>query len=476
MKNIDMIKAVNKMNSHKIYIDPSQKDFSKNAPAILADKIMKTGMIGFDDKVAYFRTPTHYQHISDEDTIYLIPLLLEPSVRTKISSSCIAECAKRLRLLPELQWNLTEEFWKQQLFLNVQNGVYDIMSQELRERKPEDKFNYILNFKYLPDKKLDDAPVFKKFLETSLDEESSRCLLFSLAYCLSSLTKGRKAFNLLGRGKTGKSTILNLLQSVISPGLVSNEPFHTMGSERSKAKYIGKRINISRENSNIPMKHEDSFKSLISNEETSGRNLYENIKYFLPLLKFIFASNCELNFAHPDDEVYDRLVVILFNKEIKEEDRDIHLDEKLEEEKDIIFSIIIDKLKELVESNYDFHESEEARNYISHRRMLLHSAEEFLDEKTELDADSSISSVELSKIYEEWCHINSIPAIGRNDFYKHVRDYNKGIRYCKVDSPNGRVNGFIGLRIKSPEEENISSQSEFFETLTQPGTADDTDK
>ena len=72
---------------------------------------------------------------------------------------------------------------------------------------------------------------------------------------------------------------------------------------------------------------------MISNEETSGRNLYENIKYFLPLLKFIFASNCELNFAHPDDAVYDRLVIIPFNKEIKEEDRDIHLDEKLKKEK-----------------------------------------------------------------------------------------------------------------------------------------------
>ena len=470
MKISEMAKIINNIGSPIIYVDPNHKDFSKIAPALMADKIMKTGIIGFDDRVTYIHTSTHYQYISEEDTIYLIPLLLDPSIRTNIPSSCIVECAKRLRLLPELQWNLTEEFWNQQFFLNVQNGVYDIMKQQLCEHKEEDKFNYVLNFNYQPHCKLDDAPHFKKFLETSLDEESSRCLLFTLAYCLSSLTKGRKAFILLGRGKTGKSTILNLLQSVISSDLVSNEPFYTMGSERSKAKYIGKRINISRENSNIPMKHEDSFKSLISNEETSGRNLYENIKYFLPLLKFIFASNCELNFAHPDDAVYDRLIIIPFNKEIKEEDRDIHLDEKLKKEKDIIFSIIIDTLKELVESNYDFHESKEAKEYICQRRMLLHSVEDFLDERAVLDIHGSVPSTELNKLYEEWCHINNIPAIGRNHLYKHVKDYNKEIRYCKVDSPNGRVNGFSNLRIKSAEEIEADNVKRNSESNAEPST------
>ena len=108
--------------------------------------------------------------------------------------------------------------------------------------------------------------------------------------------------------------------------------------------------------------------------------------------------------------------------------------------------------------------------------MLLHSAEEFLAEKTELNDNSSIPSTELNKLYEEWCRINNVPTIGRNDFYKYVRDYSKKIRYSKVDSPNGRVNGFVGLKIKSPEEENTSSEHEFFEILIQPGIADNTNK
>ncbi|MEE5993765.1 MAG: phage/plasmid primase, P4 family [Oscillospiraceae bacterium] len=461
MKTINIREIVGENGSPNIYVDPSQKDFSKKAPALLADEIAKTGIIVFDDTDAHIRTQTHYQRITDKNIPRLIPQLLDPSIRTQIPTSCITECVKRLTLLPELQTDLTEEFWKNQNLLNLQNGVYDIMTQQLRERKPEDKFNYILNFNYQPNCKLDDVSCFKKFLETSLDEEGSRCLLFVLAYCLSSLTQAEKAFILLGNAKTGTSTILNLLQSVTSPDLVSNEPFHLMGSERSKAKYTGKRINISRENSSIPMKHEDSFKSLISNEETYGRNLYESGKYFQPPVKFIFAFNGEPNFTNPDDAIYDKMIVIPFNKEIKLEDRDIDLGKEMIENKDIIFSIIIDNLKELVESGYDFHESKEAKEYIQQHRTFLHSVEDFLDENTVLDAHSGISSTELNKLYEEWCHANNIPAIGRNYFYKHIRDYSKEIQYGKVVSRNGRVNGFNGLRIKSKEEMDAFYASNF---------------
>lgn len=403
--------------------------------------------IMFSNRIPFIETYKHYQRINEEDALAAIRLLLNPDDRLRISTSQIAESYRRLMYMPELQINIFEKFWEQQHLLNLLNGVYDIHTMKPTSNWRDCCFDYLLNFSYTPNSKLEDAPVFKNFVETSLGLENLECLLRSLAYCISSLTKGRKCIVLLGYGQTGKSTLLNLLESIIPTELVSHEPFHTMASPQSKAKYPNKRVNISRDNSNYPNRHEDSFKSLISCEMTTGREVYEKSIDFIPTLKFIFATNCDLNFAHPDDAVYDRIVVIPFSKKVPESMRDPDLDEKLTIEKDTIFSLAVDRLKDLLRSNYDFCMSDEAQEYLNHRRMLLHTAEIFLKEKTVLDPHGTISSVTLYDAYKDWCSSNGLPPIGRNEFYHKVKHYSSDIQYKKVDSESGRVNGFHGLRL-----------------------------
>lgn len=146
--------------------------------------------------------------------------------------------------------------------------------------------------------------------------EQYECLMRVLGYCLSSLTKGRKAFVFYGVGRTVKSTILNVLESVIGGGLVSHEPFHTMSGERAKAHYEGKRVNISRETSTKVNHNEESFKSLISCEYTTGSEKFEKQRDFVSTASFVFAGNTDLEFAHMDDAILDRLVYLMFNREI----------------------------------------------------------------------------------------------------------------------------------------------------------------
>ena len=230
-------------------------------------------------------------------------------------------------------------------------------------------------------------------------------------------------------------------------GTISHEPFHRMASEQSKAKYRNKRLNISRDNSSTPMKHEESFKSLISAEITSSRDLYERSVDFTPMLKFIFASNFDLCFAHPDDAVYDRIVPIIFSRTIPEEKRDLELDTKLFKEKDILFSWAMDSLGELIKSNYDFCMSAESEAYLLHRRMELHTVSDFLNEMTIASSADAVSSVKLFKAYEEWCIRNGLTAIGRNKFYGEVSGCLPEVKRTKIFSGQQQVQGFKGLRI-----------------------------
>lgn len=163
---------------------------------------------------------------------------------------------------------------------------------------------------------------------------------------------------------------MNVLEAVIGDGLVSHKPFYVMSNERSKAHYESKRINISRETSTKINRKEESFKSLISCEFTTGSEKFEKQKDFIPTLSFIFAGNTDLEFFHLDDTILDRLVYIMFNKEIPEDQIDLDLEEKPLVEKDVIFSLALDSLKGLIEDKYNFKTASVAEEHIKHRRLL----------------------------------------------------------------------------------------------------------
>jgi P4 family phage/plasmid primase-like protien len=317
--------------------------------------LKECGLLFFDNTQPLIKLPLCYRRISVDQAETLIFNLLDEQAQIAVSNVQIREAMKRIRFIPSLQIDLKAQFWKSQMFINLTSGIYDIIKQETVPLRNELVFDYCIRIRYIPNSKLDDAPVFRHFVETSVGMEQLECLLRVLGYSISSLTKGRKAFVFYGIGRTGKSTILNVLEAVIGEGLVSHEPFHTMSGERAKAHYEGKRINISRETSTKVNKQEESFKSLISCEYTTGSEKFEKQRDFIATLSFVFAGNSDIDFAVMDDAILDRLVYLMFTKEIPEEAIDLELEEKLMAEKDIIFSMALDALNRLIKDKYDFH-------------------------------------------------------------------------------------------------------------------------
>lgn len=264
-----------------------------------------------------------------------------------------------------------------------------------------------------------------------------------------------------GIGRTGKSTILNVLEAAIGSNLVSHEPFHTMSGERAKAHYEGKRCNISRETSTRPNHNEESFKSLVSCEFTTGSEKYEKQRDFVATLSFVFAGNSDVEFTFMDDAILDRLVYLIFNKTIPEDEIDLDLEEKLLAEKDVIFSLALDSLKRLIMDKYDFKMAPIAQEHIKHRRYLIHSAESFLDEKCKLSDNGKVSKVVLYAAYTVFCKANALKPESRNRFYGKVRNYDASITDGRVpDSTGNSVQGFHGISLIGGECQATDDESD----------------
>ena len=438
-------------------------DDPDTASELLADAVIRSNLLFFDGSTPVIKMIWHYQRISKNEAIAFIYGYLDDKSQIIVPNRHIEETFKRLQYMARLQIDLTLEFWKAQIYVNLSNGIYDILKQELVPLRGEFKFDYLVDIKYRPHSTLEDAPNFKEYVETSVGIDQYQCLMRTLGYALSGLTKARKCCVMLGRPKSGKSTVLDLLESVLKGALVSHESFDRMGTERSKAKYIGRKVNISREISTKPNKNAECFKSLISNERTTGEEKYEVQKSFTPTIFFIFAGNVDIEFAKEcmDDAVIDRLYYIIYDKEIPAEKINLDLDKKLWAERDVIFSLALDCLKGLIEDHYDFKEGPAAIEHLQHRRFLIHTVESFLAERCIISESGKVSSTALYEAYVAFCRANALTSESDKSFYGKVMAFNPSIKRGRAPDINGNsVRGFHGISLIGGEGQVTDGKSD----------------
>ncbi len=424
----------------------------KNAVVEIIDCIIRNELLIHDVGRPYLNCGTYYLLLKPEELTDVIYFLIHPEQASKIPTRAVDEAVKRLLRHPGMMVDMEAERQRTQYLVNVKNGVFNCKNGEFTTDRKDYKFDYELDFEYTAKQNILTARNFVAFINSSLGQQFLKYIERMLGYWVSSLILARVAFLLIGKGATGKSTILELIEHIVGTDHCSHVPFHRVGNMQARAEYYAKRLNISRDNSQQPMKDEDAFKNLVSCEMVTGRFLYANSFDFVPRLKLIFASNVPLNFAHADDAVYDRLIVVPFENEIPKSKRDRDLLNKLLQERDIIFSAALDQLPDLIRSGYDFKEPERCKKIIDGYRVALHTAEHFLSERCVLCKEGTVSSVLLYKQYFLWCTENGLEPDGQKTFYGHVRIYSAGITEGKVIADGSRVNGFRGIALKQVDD------------------------
>lgn len=426
----------------------------KDVATQLTRDISRLGIIRFDGQTAYLKFPTHWQKISRADLLVVIRNLISSDDRVRVKSKDIAEVAKRLSENIELQFNLEEAYRKQQYLINFTNGVLNILTGEFTTDRSNYTFDYVISANYNEKYTIKDCKEFMRFIETSAGVENKECILISTGFALSSLTNVKKSIFIVGESDGGKSTYLKLIESAVAPELVSNISFQQLGDRHYIIQLHGKKLNISYDNSSKAMDNEQIFKSVVSCEKIEGRALRENPVQFIPTAKLFFASNKPYIFKHPDMALYRRMVVIPFEYSIPPEKQDKQLFDKLMEERDVIFSLAAKSLKEFVKSGYDFKMSAKGQAYLASRIAELHSVEEFLSERTIIDAKGSVPTAHLYDSYRQWCNDNALTPDDKAEFKESVLGFNPKIEHKKIGPREKRVWGFKGIRLKTTEELN----------------------
>ena len=225
--------------------------------------------------------------------------------------------------------------------VNFKNGVLDLTndSGDLLPHSPDFGFRGVLPFQYDP---FAECPVFESWLDNIMmgDKELIAILQEYMGYIVrGGEYKYHKALWLGGTGRNGKSTFVDVLKALIGAGNFSVISIKTlMGDKFAGADLDGKIANFSEETSPQELADSGPFKNLTGDGDIFAQKKYGDPYSFRNRAKLIMTYNNIPDLKDLSVGMLSRPLIIPFLKEIKDEDQDKGIKQKLFKELSGIFN------------------------------------------------------------------------------------------------------------------------------------------
>ena len=345
------------------------------------------------------------------------------------------------------QWDILvskdfDDFNRNPYLVNVRNGLLDIRDMSFKEHTPSYLSTVQLNVEYNPQV---DCPQFKKFLNEVLDCKLIPLVQEIVGYLLTTNTASQKAFVFWGPARTGKSTLLWVVEYLLlGKKNVSNIPWQEIGDKFKTAELLGKLANVF---SDLPSKSIDDtgiFKVVTGEDYLMAEKKNKNPFKFKPFARLVFSCN-ELprNYVDRTEGFYRRLIIVPFNRQIEKNKIDKALKYKFQREKEGIFNWALEGLKRLYENNFEFSENELTDGVKKEYKRENNNVISFVEECCELDGLFSCSRIEIYEAYKEFCVEAGLKALSQIKFNKELEG-----NFNITRSRSGKLRLWNGVRIK----------------------------
>ena len=307
----------------------------------------------------------------------------------------------------------------------LKNGLYNLKTKKL---EPFTKDIFIT--RQLPVKYIENAGCQKinEFISQILSKSDVPVIQELIGYCLHNGYEIQKAAMFIGEGGNGKSTLLNLIKTLLGQGNVSAISLQALDTNRfAAASLFGKMANIYNDLPDAALHKTGQFKMLTGGDPITAEKKFGQPFEFTNTAKLLFSCNKVPESLDSTPAFFRRWVFINFPNKFEGKEADKNLLKKLTtpEELSGLFNWAIEGLNRLLE-NGDFSNSKSTLEMQDQYERLSSPIAAFVKDCIEssepyrIDSQGVLLKADLYKSFVEYCNHANLPACASNTFGKDL--------------------------------------------------------
>lgn len=382
-------------------------------PGVLADYLAETDHVIYCGDSYYFYEDGVYAAKNDKTAHRRVRSFMNSRYATAID---IRDAEWQWQILVD---KTVREINVNPYLINLKNGLYNVMTDELLPHDPGILSTIRLGGSYDPEAK---CPVFLRYLSDVLPESEIPLIQEIMGYFLIPINKAQKSFVMIGKPDSGKSTFLYVVQDILlRHENVSNLTWQALDEKFATVQLFGKLANIFADLPSENIRDTGTFKAITGEDYISAQHKFKEYFSFKPFCRLLFScNNIPKNYTDRSDGFYRRLTLIRFDHTIPDDKKDGNLKEKLMVEADGILMWALVGLKRLMEKNFRFSETAATRAELELYKAENSSVLAFIGECCEIDGGAEILREDLYAAYQEYCSTNGHKVVSQIRFNKDV--------------------------------------------------------
>ncbi len=311
MPNNELFKTVLRSREKEAKPNAAEKQNIYNE---LADKLIgQNDIISFYDNFYSFNG-IYYKPLNEIEVEKLIHYELSKNIPKAGRREIIEFIKIKTQVKPE-------DFDKDWYKIACKNGILNLVTGELESPNKSDINTIFIPHEYNPD------PVYSPRIDnfmcdiTGNDPIKMQFLYQIAGYCLLKKNLFEKFFIIQGEGGTGKSTYQKLLQRMVGDQNCAHVGLAELDKDYYLANLVSKLLNLDDDVVDGKfLENTGRFKSIVSGNMISVRQIYAAVMDFVPYATLIFNCNKLPKIMDKTSGLYRRLILVELNEKISNPD------------------------------------------------------------------------------------------------------------------------------------------------------------
>ena len=272
-----------------------------------------------------------------------------------------------------------------------------------------------------------------------------------IGYILAPDTNGKVFFLLQGVPNSGKSVLGRFIEGFFPKGRVTSLDISRLGAKYYPKELFGSALNLSMDlpNKMLPLGAVANIKMMTGRDLMTFESKYEDARAYRGECKLLFSTNHRLKFREIDDAFLERIVCIPFEYAVDEGERDSHLLEKMNGERNYAAVKALSHYLALKENNYHFSGSFKAKidGSISNSTVINRFVEDccyFCG----WDQQGTHTQI-LHESYKAYCEEHGYPALDSTAEFSRLlySEYGNKIQSSRWRENGRNANGYKGIKL-----------------------------